>query len=745
MTEQWLIQDIEKLLQHRNRVVLLDPTGLCSFVVPILEKHEINVIQTNNSINEQWQQEKEELILRHEAEITFKDQPLVFYVSRQQDKLSFLFDYCFTHGCLDLSRPQDWLKKKIFTQTGLQVSLDNPILLTAAKLGIGKDITWWKKIVQDLEEVINLDDELLPFLHDPDTYFHAKDTDIKRLFEEKLHDLLDQQYIPKPAKTLADEVVKRLLDGLANNEISETLLALYYKWADSATYRTSLETYIRNYKLNGTSNPWNAHPDHCFEKLDLLALKQIAENVRDKSFISDKLQKLRIRIFSSKAKLFVPGWWLDVWTLFHVDTNPLSGCNSLNSFIEYYTGTFSQVDRAIRNLYETFLNDTSIIRPLQEYYEGLNHLLLQTWFGFYPEYKSDQQGYLPKLFSTVKPKTAVIVGDGVRYEIADFVAKELQKHFKVDKQVMMADMPSETEHNMSALYVGNNKVVPIHKDRETSLTEATGKEIAYMPLDQLNYGIDADYLVLTYKDIDSAGEKLQLAAIKLFSEFETLLIDKITLLLNIGYQEIYLITDHGFVLTGLLEEADKIDPNATGNKQVHERFLRTVDKQANPEWLAFEEPYAEYNYVYAAKNHRPFKSKGVYGFSHGGFTPQEIIIPKFKFSKMKSKTSQLDVFISNKRDLNEVPGELFILKLDAPQAPTDLFGGTRKVQIKLYSGGKEYQCSDVILIERNSIIDKEFSFNSNTQVQAILIDAVTQEQLDSAVIKKSNLRDLGGL
>ncbi|MBL0081458.1 MAG: hypothetical protein IPP37_03005 [Saprospiraceae bacterium] len=180
----------------------------------------------------------------------------------------------------------------------------------------------------------------------------------------------------------------------------------------------------------------------------------------------------------------------------------------------------------------------------------MNDILLQTWFGFYPEYKSDQQGCLPKMFAIAKPKTAVIVGDGVRYEIADYIADEIQKHFSVEKQVMMADMPAETEHNMSALYVGNNQVIPIHKAREANLTQSTGKDIVYMPLEQLNYGVAADYLVLTYKDIDSAGEKLQHAAIKLFSEFEAVLIEKITLLLNMGYHEVYLVTDHGFVLTG---------------------------------------------------------------------------------------------------------------------------------------------------------------------------------------------------
>lgn len=745
MTEKWLIEDINKLVQHRNRVVLLDPTGQCNFILPILQTNEIDIIQTNGSIVEQWQQEKEELMLRHEAETTFKDKPVVFYVTRSQEKLSFLFDYCFTHGCLDLNHPQEWIKKKIFANTGLQVHLDNPMLLTAAKLGIGKDIAWWKKIVQNLEEVIDLDDELLPFVHDPEAYLSNKESDIKRLFEEKLHELLGQQYMSKPAKTLAEEVVKRMLDGLANSEIADTLLLLYYKWADSTTYRPSLETYIRNYKLNGTNNPWNAHPDHCFEKLDQLALKQITDNIRDKPFVTDKLQKLKKRILSSKAKLFVPAWWQDVSVLFDANTNDLITCKNLNAFIEYYTSKFSKVDRAIRNLYETFLSDAKIMRPLQEYYEGLNHLVLQSWYGFHSEYTSDQQGFLPKLLSTAKPKTAVIVGDGVRYEIAEYVASELQKHFKVDKQIMLADMPSETEHNMSALYVGGNEVIPLHKDREAKLTQKLGKNILYMPLEQLNYGVDADYLVLTYKDIDNTGDKMNHAALKLFKEFEKVLVDKITQLLNIGYSEVYLITDHGFVLTGLLDEADKIDPNTTGKKFVDERFIRTVELQTNPDWLCFIRPYNEFKYVYAAKNHRPFKSKGVYGFSHGGFTPQEIIIPKFKFTKAKAQTSQLEIFISNKQDLSDVPSELFVVRLDAPKAPTDLFGGVRKVQIKLYAGNKEYTTSDIFSIESNSIVDKEFSFNGNSQVQVVLLDATTQEQLDTAIIKKSNLRDLGGL
>jgi len=161
--------------------------------------------------------------------------------------------------------------------------------------------------------------------------------------------------------------------------------------------------------------------------------------------------------------------------------------------------------------------------------------------------------------------------------------------------------------------------------------------------------------------------------------------------------------------------------------------------------LSFDVPYAEYKYVYAAKNHRPFKSKGVYGFSHGGFTPQEIIIPKFKFTKIRAQTSKLEIIVSNKAELNDVPGELFIIKLEAAKAASDLFGAQRKVQIKLYAGNKEYQSSNIITLDAGKTDSLECSFNNNSQVQAVLLDATTQEQLDTVIIKKSNLRDLGGL
>ena len=746
MIDKWFLADLEQQMKRRKRVVILDPAAQCGFLLPFIAKKGYIVLRTDGSLSESWQMVREELFMRCAAETEHKEAAVAFYVTRPLDKLSFLYDYCFTHGLLDLSNPAEWLRQKLFAHTGLQVQMDPVMLLAAGKKSAGKDLTWWKKILQNLEDVINLEEELLPFLHAPEAYLNGMDKDIRHIFEEKIFDLLGQPPMAKPPKTLANEVVKKLFDGLAANNASRDLLNLYYKWADSDSYSPSLVAYISAHKLKDSLDPWAAHPDHCFAALDRKAFHQLTAQLANKSLRDEKLPLIKARAASEKAKRFVPPWWQDVIALLECGCHALTACHSLEAVVGFYTRTFAAADRAIRHLYAHFLQETSLIRHWQDFYESMNQELLQKWFEYAATYQPDQQGTLVNLFKSAKPGTAVIVGDGVRYEIADHVATELESQLKVDRKVMLAGMPSETEHNMSALYLDSDKVLSVHKDREQALTAATGKNIVYRKLDALSYADKVDYLVLTYKDIDSTGEDLQMGALKLFDEFERVLAEKIRQLLNMGYREVHLVTDHGFVLTGLLEEADKIPADATGKKDVGERFIRTVKKQTNPHWVGFAESYGEYNYVYAAKNHRPFKSKGSYGYSHGGFTPQEIILPKFTFRKEKPATEGLAMAVINKQELADVVGDHFAIKLQAA-APkvSDLFSQQRKLYVALYAGGVSCGQSNIVNMEPGGAISLEFSLQGKTELQAIVLDADSQEQLDRVNVKKSASRDLGGL
>ncbi|QKG81084.1 PglZ domain-containing protein [Tenuifilum thalassicum] len=744
MIDKWFIEDIDNQLAKRKRVVVLDPTRSYAFLIKLLQDKGYTVLHTDEKAAKEWQRVKDEMLLRYQAETDYADQNVVFYATRPKEQLSFIFDYCFTHGCVDFSQPVQWLKERLFAATGLQIMLESNLLLTAAKLSVGKTLEWWKKILQNLEDLISLEDELLPFLSNPVGYFANKDDDIKRLFEEKLFELLGQPYTQKPPQTLAKEVAHLIFTQLLNNDIKPELLAIYRKWVDSQTYSQSLKKYAEEYKIPADVNIWNVHPDHCFKQIDLCQLKEIAQNFRNRPFVGEKIQKLQERVKSRYARQFLPGWQNDLITLVSFDTKPLAGCSNIHKVVEFYTSSFYKVDRAIRNLYAEFINEEEIIRPIQEYYESLNSELLSHWFEYINEYKPNQAGYLADLFKQAQPKTAVIVGDGIRYEMAEYVSAQLSGSFQVSKEVMLAGVPSETEHNMSALYMQAGEIDKLQKNREKRLLELTGKEIVFKNLEALNYGETADYLVLTYKDIDSAGEKLQLGALKLFGEFEKVLVEKIELLIKKGYK-VHLVTDHGFVLTGLLDEADKIEADVSGKAEIHERYIRTVEKQNKPNWVEFTEKYGDRNYVYVTKNHRPFKSVGVYGFAHGGLTPQEVIIPNFVFEKKQASVEGLKVVIQNKSELAEVVGENFGLKVKAAESTGDLFAASRKIQVILFTENKQFSQSNIAAIEAGKTISYEFSFDRNSVVKAVVIDAESKEQLDVVEIKKSSARDLDGL
>jgi len=92
--------------------------------------------------------------------------------------------------------------------------------------------------------------------------------------------------------------------------------------------------------------------------------------------------------------------------------------------------------------------------------------------------------------------------------------------------------------------------------------------------------------------------ELQQKALKYISETTTNFIaEKISQLLNSGYSKVYLITDHGFVLTGILSEADKISVSIEGVHEKAERYIRTVERQHSltNSYIGVEKKYENLN------------------------------------------------------------------------------------------------------------------------------------------------------
>jgi hypothetical protein len=255
------------------------------------------------------------------------------------------------------------------------------------------------------------------------------------------------------------------------------------------------------------------------------------------------------------------------------------------------------------------------------------------------------------------------------------------------------------------------------------------------------------YLICSYKDPDKLGETYQQKALKYFDQVANLYVSKIEQLLKNGYQNVYLVTDHGFVLTGILENSDKIEVDFKGNVNKSERFIRTEEKQKIDSQLLIEKEvkYANFNYCYFAKRLGPFKTPGVYGYSHGGLSPQETIIPFLKWSNENNTQEQLQVAIVNKNELNDVTGDLFSLVLKGYSSDSSLFSSERKVMILFFANNKNVNESDIITIDKNAELKKEFRFGSNAVIEVKIVDAITKEQLDKVIVKQNKARDLGGL
>ncbi|HQO64166.1 MAG TPA: PglZ domain-containing protein [Syntrophorhabdus sp.] len=431
--------------------------------------------------------------------------------------------------------------------------------------------------------------------------------------------------------------------------------------------------------------------------------------------------------------------------LLEFDPKDITYLSSFSECVEFYKKHFCKLDTAIRNLYAEFLNRKELLEPFQELYKQYVSIFLDQWFKYWSGYNENQTGTLQRIIDEAERlKTAVIVGDGVAYEIAELVAAKVKGSVNLKKDSILADIPSETENNMSRIYMANGITEAVQSNREKYLTEQNPDvSIDFSRLDEVTEeSHSGQFLICTYKDIDDMGEKLQQKALKYFPETISFFAEKISLLLASGYTRVYLITDHGFVLTGLLSDADKISvlPEVPGKAK--ERYYISDSHCSGNGWIVHER---NGEYFYFSKSMNSFKSTGAYGFSHGGVSPQELVTPYFCWERSGASVSLLSVAIGNKEDLHNVTGELFSIKIQADQGAGDLFSMDRKVYLVFFANKVQVNKSDVFTVQRDETITKEYAFDGHPEVEVYILDAATKQQLDRAVVRQNKDRDLRGL
>jgi hypothetical protein len=671
MIDNWFRKDLQSIYNDHSLVVFVDESGDAEFLLNYIG-NDIQVLKAHSEI--------EELHAKYliESQSPGHEKSLIYTHTKKED-LKYIREYCETNGCIETRYLHNYIKSKVHQTLNLNINLPNEELLSAAKISVGKDNSYWFDVShKGASEIFDLDKELLPFLHDPEAFANEKyDAQLREAFYRKINELLDQEYIPKPPDTLAAEVVKTMMDGLAQGSCLPKLKSVYESWLDSMSFRTSFKGYLKQYPLAYDVDIWTVDLNHPFRQIDVKWLKEIGQHLDDKPSLTDYLQKVAIRSKSKQAIALGITFWSDIKILLDFDTGDIAYISSFKECIEFYIKHFYKLDTAIRNLYSEFLNTRDLLEPYQELYKQYVSILLEKWFKYLDDYQENQTGVLQRIIDNNSVKTAIIVGDGIAFEVALEVDNSVDKRFKLTKDIVITDIPSETENNMSRIYMANGGIEKVQKSREKYLAgQNPDAAVEFVKLDSISEEASpAQYLICTYKDLDSMGEKLQQNALKYFPEIIEYFADKISQLLDSGFEKVFLISDHGFVLTGLLSESEKITFSVTGVSEKAERYIRSTDRQAPlpQNLIETEKTYKDFKYLYLSKNMNPFKTPGVYGFSHGGVSPQEIITPFFYWERSQDSTSRLGVNIDNKEELKSVTGELYQIKIKYYKVSGDLF------------------------------------------------------------------------
>lgn len=235
MIDQWFKKDLQEIFVKHPVAVFIDESGDAEFLLKTVQ-NDYTIYSADSEIEELH---VKYLIEKEQA----AQKKFLIYTHTKRENLIFIREYCETNGCLEIRYLQNYIKENVHQTLNLNINFPEQELIAAAKVSVGKDKAYWLNLCnQRTTEIFDLKRVLLPFIHDPVNYPSQKyDAQVCGIFYRNVNELLNQDYLPKPPETLAEEVVKSMFDGLIYNTCDQVLETVYHDWLDSVSYRSSFK------------------------------------------------------------------------------------------------------------------------------------------------------------------------------------------------------------------------------------------------------------------------------------------------------------------------------------------------------------------------------------------------------------------------------------------------------------------------------------------------------------------------
>lgn len=731
MFDVWLKEDIKDLFegQDYDRVVVIDTgSDILELLKDISKKLNAEYFSVNDDISE--------LKTKYNIEKNCLENKVLIHSIRSLDEMKFCREYAATGGCI-----AENLARYIRNKLGFDITISDKELITAGRESVGKGEKYWQKLFVDKSIFSKTD--LLKFLKNPEDFERdnkkSMDVFLNEMAKYSLHDTKN-----KPVKTVAKEIANSIFATILTKDGNDHFTEIYDKWLQTRGFERSLKQYANEFSdFEDIIDFITLNPNHPFSKLDGECLELVLEKFVDADIDAPVKEFINQRRQSIASSIIETNWWSDVYTLCFLEIPEITQIESLDDFIIEYKDTLWKLDCAFRNLYSKFNGKRDVTNRLQSIYNMRMLPYLNRWFEFFKsDYKENQSDLIKNILENCEKPIVIIMGDAISLSIGNEIRNKLDPSIECSLKVVRVNIPSETATTMSALFSCGEDVLKTRKERHARLTQALDCKIEFDELDKF-WGMNTSdsHLILYAGDIDQLGEKQGISALKYYDNFIKSVKDKISFLLNNGYSEVHLISDHGFIIYGNLSEADKTEDTLPIIKETKERYIIASEKidSISKDWGFVEKPGV--GYIYYKKNFSPFKTTGRYDFAHGGMTPQELLTPHLICSlKGEKEGKKIKVSISDRSHLENLVGDNFVVKL---QGQKDV-EGIRKVEINIKDNKDLDKTSDIITINAGQEIAREYNI-IQANFKIIILDATTKETLDKINVKKQSARDFGGL
>ena len=425
------------------------------------------------------------------------------------------------------------------------------------------------------------------------------------------------------------------------------------------------------------------------------------------------------------------------WTLVKTAASLVQSCSdserqlsehtgSLEKLVDFYTSTLRDVDRCQRefegaqgDILDSSLAVESVKKQARYAYRNIvdtaqsvfmRHIEKSSWplEGRLANINVFGQMIAPALQESGR-RVAVLLIDAMRYELGVELAKQLSNENQVDIQAACAQLPTTTPVGMASLLPGadsdlffsrkDNKCIPMLGDQQLTnvnqrlgvLQNRYGQRFAEMELAKFvskNKKLDGtvELLVLRSNEMDNDFETNPDAAPSLISRTFQKVLVAIHKLQALGFQDAFIVTDHGFYLNTALEPGDVCTQPPGSWLNMHNRMLLgDGTEDASNLVLSTDQVNIKGDFSQVAVPRALVAYRAGQTYFHGGLSLQESVVPVLavRIRQPEVKTmEQLDVTLSYKQGATKITTRLPVIEISVT-GQSGLFLSENSVEVML--------------------------------------------------------------